>query len=185
MRDYILSQITRRQRTLIDLDKQIEGIERQRLEIRAEMRAYEDMLGHAQADGETGPTHLSPVAANNAHYVRRSNGSGRLRDSNWRGLYAYIAREWPNSVSTNAMVDYAASAGLTLTRQAIRAQTSTYTQKGCLERIGMGLYRMTAQGAAELGIELQEKGAAASSQTMESAADSAQHDAESGRVVAG
>ena len=68
MRDYLLTQITQRQHAVRDLDKQIDQIERRRLELRAEMRAYEDMLSHL-------PDQLEVRRISSAH--PKSNGAGR------------------------------------------------------------------------------------------------------------
>jgi hypothetical protein len=174
MREYIEAQIAKRRQTINGLHHDRDRIDRQCSEVEAEVRAYEDILSHLPNSAGRAPRRPA-----------RAGGGGKMRNSNWRVVFEHIAAQWPQPVTTDAMLRHAEVSGLPLTRQAIRAQTSGYTQKGSLERVKTGLYRMTPKGAAELGIELQEKGAAAPGLLEESAADSTQHDAESGRVVAG
>jgi hypothetical protein len=169
MREYILSQIARRQQAVGDLDKQIQVIERQRLEIAGELRAYEDMLGHVSDSG-----------MRRSSERRKSNGAAQVRSSKWRTILEHIAAQWPNAVTTADMAAYAERVGSTISRQAIRAQTSNYSRRGSLERIDTGVYRITPKGAAELGISLKdptEKGAAASGY-QEDTADSTWRDTE-------
>jgi hypothetical protein len=147
MREYLLSKIAEREAKIREIEIEASRLDQEKMVAVAEMGAYEDALAQL------------PESEPEKTYTRRDakkHGRTGVRSGNWKGIFEYIARNWPNVVTNDEMMSHAGSAGLTLSRQALRAQLSTYTAKGALERVGDGVYRITQLGASELGIHLEE-----------------------------
>jgi hypothetical protein len=142
MREFLETQIAELDREIAELDGQARGIEQRRVIATAKRDAFMSALDHL-------PT--------TAGHERKRQGRTGMRSGNWRQVFEFIARNWPNPVTNDQMMGYAMNNGLTLTRQALRAQLSTYTEKGALERVSDGVYRITEAGGQELGFHFMEQ----------------------------
>jgi hypothetical protein len=138
MREYLQNQINERSGEIDRIDSEIAALQQKRTIAAAERRAYEDALGH-----------LPELSAD-----MRKHGRTGVRSGSWREVFKFIASRWPESVTNDQMMAHALEVDVPINRQSLRAQLSTYTQKGSLERLGEGVYRITSQGAAEIGIDL-------------------------------
>jgi len=136
MRDYLLTRLQQLHTLIAELDEKAASIARDRTIAAAQRDAYQDALDH------------SPEQARNT----KKHGRSGVRSGAWREVFKYLAQRWPDTVTNDEMMAYIMAAGHHLTRQALRAQLSTYTQKGALERVGDGVYRITREGRVELGI---------------------------------
>lgn len=141
MKDYLVAQVAERDRRIAEIDQGVRELQRLRVVAVAERGAYQDALEHLPAGPDAGTD-------------SRKHGRPGVRSSAWREVYEFIARRWPESATNDQMMAYALTHNLTFTRQALRAQLSTYTEKGSLERVDNGVYRITQRGANELGIAL-------------------------------
>jgi hypothetical protein len=141
MRDFLRQRIAELDSVIEVFDRQIHDAEQKKLVAVAERRAYQDALDHL------------PIISGRNEDTRKHGRSG-VRSGNWRAVFEFIARRWPDPTTNDQMMAFALSNGLTISRQSLRAQLSAYTEKGSLERADYGVYRVTAQGAAELGITL-------------------------------
>lgn len=142
MRDFLETQIAGLDNELAELDREARDIEQRRVIATAKREAYQTTLDQL------------PTAPSRD---RKRHGRTGLRSGNWREVFSFIARSWPQPVTNDQMMAYAMKNSLTLSRQALRAQLSTYTEKGALERISDGVYKITQLGASELGVHLMEQ----------------------------
>lgn len=152
MRDYLITRIDSLDRQIEALDEKAADIVRDRMIAVAQRSAYQDALEHLPVEAGSAPT--------------KKRGRSGLRSGAWREVFGFIASRWPGTVTNDQMMAFIIDSELSLTRQALRAQLSTYTQKGGLERAGDGVYRITRQGQEELGlVPVPEVEAAADSQS--------------------
>lgn len=146
MRDYILSQIRHRRHRLDALD-------RERVVLHAELRAYEDMLAHVGDD-----TASEPQAEPDPQPVRRRVPTIQEQDvgkaiaglsNTWRQMLVALAKQGDKFKSEDA-VRIARLQGVEFKPVNIRSQFSIYTGRGILQRLGGGYYRVSNEAAAIL-----------------------------------
>jgi len=119
------------------LEKKLAELERQKIEIEAQIGAYRDMLARAQQERKR---------------PRSVDGSrGRPISPTWQMMLNFLADTWPASATNDELVSFAAQRGVNLTRENLRSQLSLYTERGLLERAKTGVYRITEAGAREVG----------------------------------
>jgi hypothetical protein len=123
-----------------DMDRQIQVLELKKAIAAAKFRAYSDILNR--------------LTNSNLKQQTRKHGRPGIRSAEWRAVLQYMAAQWPQATSTDRLMGYILMANLNLNRQALRAQLTAYTHKGCLERNAEGVYRITSKGLKEANIEL-------------------------------
>lgn len=111
----------------------------------AELSAYRDALHHSSPRGRS----------------KRSTGTGsrnRPISESWKYVLLEMAERFPASVSLDELEGIAADLNLSLRRDSIRAQMSLYKGKGYIDNPAPGSYTITAEGAAQIDVKLDESG---------------------------
>lgn len=88
-----------------------------------------------------------------SHHPATSDGRRGISAA-YRSLLGYMLRSWPSSLSLDAMEENALEEDLPINRNTLRSQMSIYNDQGLVERVSKGHYRLTAAGAAAIGVEL-------------------------------
>ena len=131
---YVEDQIADRRRQLADLD-------RRRVVLEAELRAFEDVFRHQ----------LAEAAAKTDH----PNGNGADDQSQViMAAFGRMSPEWQNVIRTlrlrqtfraNDMFDVGATQGMILTMPNVRSQLTLLTQRGILRRLAAGEYAVAEE----------------------------------------
>ena len=83
----------------------------------------------------------------------RRAGRGEVRDralkTEWALVLQFIGERGPASL--NAIMDWSEAEGAGIKRNTLRSQLSIYAERGWVERVADGVYRLTADGAAKSG----------------------------------
>lgn len=109
----------------------------------AELSAYRDALHHSSPKGRS---KRSTVAGSRNRPISES----------WKYVLLEMAERFPASVSLDELEGIAANLKLSLRRDSIRAQMSLYKGKGYIDNPAPGSYTITAEGAAQVDVKLDE-----------------------------
>ena len=164
MRKYIESQIRDRREKLQKLD-------RDRLTLQAELRAYEDMLGHLADQGTSMVVTAGNLASNksDAHDAKGAalivgvgnlqagmaevQGAGSIRPLNlspqWTGVLQELSQR--DKFTPADCLSVAQSRGINTNDVNVRSQLSIYVSKEILKRLGTGVYAVPEATKAALG----------------------------------
>lgn len=124
---------------------ELERLERQVLVVTTRLEAYEDVLSLMPPDGAASVVAPSPMNAATDRRAKRS-----------------LSRQWLAALSSlrvskfsvftidNAVEAVAATSGMHPPRGNIRSQLHSYAERGIVERVGQGHFRLTPAGEAEL-----------------------------------
>lgn len=112
---------------------QLEELDRQRLVLTAEIRAYEDAL-------EMVPTASSASSgANDARKPRRSS-------ANWNAAMAALSAEPIRAFDIDEVLAVTKEHGFEPTRGNVRSQMAAYVARNWVEREGDGIFKVTGAG---------------------------------------
>jgi hypothetical protein len=133
MASYIETQIA-------DRRKQLADINRRRIVLESELRAYEDALRHQPAPN-------APVASTNGHaqglldltpeQVELTASFNRLSDA-WRGVLRTLSTR--ETFRSRDVFEVAEAAGMETSMPNVRSQLTLLTQRGILRRVSEGDY---------------------------------------------
>lgn len=135
------------QERLEAMRQDIGDLEREISIVSAEAGAYEDAL--------------SLLASGKPKRQVRDGGRRSLGD-NWRPVLIGMAERYPEAVSYEDIEEIAARGGVVLKRDNIRSQMMLYRNKGFVEQTAPGSHRITARGAAEIEVVLNDQAPAES-----------------------
>lgn len=146
MREFLERQIAEHEAQLTALRRQLDEIDRKTRTIDGALMAYRKTLAHLPHDdpGDRPRPSRSPPA----------EGRSRAISEQWKALLLYIAGVWPGAVRNDDILGHAETAGIKISRESLRSQLSTYTNRGFLERVEQGVYRITELGAREIEFAL-------------------------------
>lgn len=126
-----------------------------------EARGWEDAIrlltsvapiASAEQRSET-VTIINPAAIRHAAGLGKSSGLRGLSE-HWKRIFAGIASYHPEAATLDDILSIADRLGTPINRNTLRSQASIYAEKGILERVGQGSYRVTPSGAEQLGATL-------------------------------
>lgn len=136
------------------------GMERDALLIDAELRAYSDarqIFSDEQAGNSGKRDPNESVTTNSEERVVAkqsvSDHGFRMADST-RAMFAYAVDHYPRPVSNQQFAEEVGRQGFKINRDNLRSSLWTHASRGLLEKVGAGLYKITAVGAARVGREL-------------------------------
>jgi hypothetical protein len=155
MREYITSQVERRQRELAE-------IERRRLILEAELGAYADVLARLDeapapvAERAVGvppspaePTELEPVELDGD-----APPTKRVLEGPWGVAFVRMVKSYPREFTTDEILAIARGEGhATANRKNARSRMWYLAHKGLVERTAEGVYRVTSAGLALAGVQ--------------------------------
>ena len=118
----------------------------------AELRGFEAALQLIVADKPTADR-LSFHQAD-----RLAERDGRGISEQWRSIFAATAEFWPRPASLDEIMQIAERLDTPINRNTLRSQASVYSDRGLLERVGQGSYRLTREGAVKLGARIPQPG---------------------------
>jgi len=132
-----------------------EALERELLEIRAEIRAYEDALrlmqGNDSAQGAAaseGPSDSPRHKASGQTSAQRS----KVMSPHWAGIIAAMGERYPSPTSIAEIVELAAAGGFEMSKPTARSQMSLYTGRGITERVSEGQFTVSPAGLKKAGL---------------------------------
>jgi hypothetical protein len=142
MTTYLESQVAERRKALSELD-------RRRIVLEAELRAYEDALRHdlaaTAAANSNGKTDQSALELNRPEDMERIATFNRLSDG-WRKILSTLrSRETFRSYDMHKVAN---EQGMDTSMPNVRSQLTLLTQRGILRRVGPGEY--TVEPIADL-----------------------------------
>jgi hypothetical protein len=141
MANYLESQVADRRKALIELD-------RRRIVLEAELRAYEDALRHefsAVSPGPNGKHEQAAVELSQPEAVERIAAFDRLTDG-WRKVLSTLSSR--EVFRSHDMHRVAHEQGMNTSMPNVRSQLTLLTQRGILRRVGPGEY--TVEPVADL-----------------------------------
>jgi uncharacterized protein with von Willebrand factor type A (vWA) domain len=142
MRNLIIAKIDQRRARLLEL-------ERERLILQGELSAYEDALRYfppdnpQPVDNDAAP---APKAAQEERQVRRRR---RIAEP-WADALRQVCPTVNATFSIDAIMRAVMTHGITPTRGNVRSQMAAYIERGIVDRVSDGQFRLTDAGIAEL-----------------------------------
>ena len=124
--------------------------------LEAEMRAHDQiaqLYGKAQPAQE--PAEPPARRPHRARRDRRRNKAGNLRDKP-RAILLALAAVHPRTHNAISLAEALSRAGHTTKLNTLRSALSVYVNKGFIQRVSPGVFRVTPAGAAAAGTTLRE-----------------------------
>lgn len=153
MASHLERKILERRDTIKQLDRVIGSIksqlserEQQRMIVVAELRAYEDALAHMPSPSKSRRSSKS-----------KNGGLQRKLSETWAFILRKIGERHPLASTHDQIMEIAEAGGYPVKRDNLRSQMSQYENRGIVERLRPGEYRLTKLGAKEVGITLNEE----------------------------
>jgi hypothetical protein len=155
--DYIDTRIAQRQKTLAELNEQETEIQRKKLIIEGELRAYLDAKGNASPAvspvRRRGRPRITPKStptnsAMNGHAHDFSAFAVSRMSAGWRSIFSAMATNPAAITTTIQMSRIAQAAGHPIIGQSLRSGTHKYAERKWIERVKNGEYRLTPTGVA-------------------------------------
>lgn len=112
----------------------------------AELNAYEDAL-----------TLVGPAAKQKRPPRAPAGDMKRPLKDIWLCVLKGMADRHPQTTSNDKIIEIAESGGFKLNRENLRSQMGQYNQRGIVERVTQGEYRLTDNGARLIGVDLNDE----------------------------
>ena len=146
----------------LDLKRQGVTDARRKLEtLEAELRGFEEAVRFMSVPmgRETKPSAAASDLPGRVARDRQSGGHApgdgrRPISEQWRGILKATADIYPQAVSLDDIQVIAERLGTPTNRNTLRSQVAIYTDRGLMERVSQGHYRLTSLGAAQVGATL-------------------------------
>lgn len=138
-----------------DARSKIEVLERDAEVINVELRVFQEARqlvmfeNDRVAEKKVEKDLIQPIA----DPVPQGDHSFRMVDST-RSMFSYAVDCYPRAVSNQQFAAEIVRQGFKINRDNLRSALWTHASRGLLEKVGTGLYKITATGAARIGREL-------------------------------
>lgn len=123
-------------------------------EVDAELRALRE--AQSRASGVLISVPAAPAPSVSTGVPRTSGKRERQLQGHWKLMLRFVGQS--DGASLDELERFARDHGLDITRNTIRSQTSIYTNRGWLVRMGQGRFRLTDAGAEKCGYVEQAEG---------------------------
>jgi hypothetical protein len=124
-----------------------ERLERELLVVNARLETYEDVLrllpGASASSGTSTPT---------GELITAERRSRRI-SSGWKAVLQAVNTSDRSVFTIDNVLDAGRPVGFAPTRGNVRSQMAAYIDRGIIERVGQGHYRLTPAGEVEIGAE--------------------------------
>ncbi|HEX4158340.1 MAG TPA: hypothetical protein VHY79_07675 [Rhizomicrobium sp.] len=140
MSDYINQQIATRRARLAEIEGTWKDLDSERTALRAEIRAYEDVLAHSEERAST-------PRANGAHPENIPDASDGYY---WNDLVARLGAEGAK-FTTDDVARELKKLGKPIQRKSMRAKLYVLAKKKRIRRIKDGVYKLLAEPPQDLG----------------------------------
>lgn len=133
----------------------IVSLERDAAEVEIELRAYKDarsLFDTSEAIEESDPI-LAEVQGGSESGTHSVDGSFRMAEST-RATFAFALERYPEPTTNKEFLDHLTEQGYAVDRNHLRSALWTHASRGLLEKVGTGLYKITALGASRIGEQL-------------------------------
>jgi hypothetical protein len=124
-----------------------ERLERELLVVNARLETYEDVL--RLLPGVSASSGASTPAGELITAERRS----RRMSAGWKAVLQAVKTSDRSVFTIDNVLDAGRPAGFAPTRGNVRSQMAAYIDRGIIERVGQGHFRLTPAGEAEIGAE--------------------------------
>lgn len=94
-----------------------------------------------------------PTASERERRAGRGEGRERALKAEWALALQFIGQA--ETASLDAIMKWSDAEGAGIKRNTLRSQLSIYAERGWVERVGDGVYRLTNDGAAKCGLDRQ------------------------------
>ena len=130
-----------------DRRRRLAELERERSVVEIELRTYEDALAIVQAAVP------APVRAFTIHNPNPTEPRRRKVAANWTATLRSFATPPFPLFDIDEVLRAAADVGFETTRSNVRSQMHALVSRGRVERVSDGVFRLTSEGAREIGGE--------------------------------
>ena len=133
LKAYLQDMVETLRKRVSDLQDQIDALEKKRLVTEAQLQAYQDTLNRAPSDPE-------PKRIRN-----------RKLSKQWADILTWIYENRLNTSSLDKIEEAARGLGYKIERGTLRSRMVTYVDRGLVEWVPGGSYRVTETGRVEAG----------------------------------
>jgi hypothetical protein len=135
------------ERKIAEREGRLAALERERLEVEAELRAYRDAL-HLVRDAPTDAraSRSAPTVVRQAAQDDGGKRAARGLSGKWVHIWSAVGRKHPGDFSFDDVIHVSEELGHPVSRDNVRSQLWSRGEAGDFRRTSPGMYRMTDQG---------------------------------------